>query len=124
MKLRRTPGAGATAISRKRRTTVAFTPQMDDIIRDYYARKLRQPKLSIKRCLEKQLGIPGWRALRRARELGLARTKEKPWSQQELDLLDKNVWKAPDVISRLFRKAGFCARPRPSASQGSSGRAA
>lgn len=106
-----TPSAGAATAPRRRRSSVVFTPQMDDIIRHYYDRKLRQPKLSIKRCLEKQLGIPGWRALRRARELGLSRTREKPWSRQELDLLEKNIWKTTDVIARIFRKAGFPRTP-------------
>lgn len=84
-----------------------FTPQMDDVVREYYAKKLKQPKLNIRNCMERRLGLPGWVCIRRGRDLGLSRTKEKPWTQVELDLLETHIHKAADVIARTFRRNGF-----------------
>jgi len=41
--------------------------------------------------LSQRLGIPGWTIKRRAQVLGLARTKEKPWSEKETSYLESNL---------------------------------
>lgn len=45
-----------------------------------------------------KLGVPAWRVRRWAGELGVARTKEKPWSREDLFYLEENIyrksWKA------------------------------
>ena len=53
------------------------------------------------------LGVPKWYVHRRARELGLSRTKETYWSEQELELLKQNRFYSPAEIQRRMRVAGF-----------------
>jgi hypothetical protein len=94
------------------RSKYAFTTQQDARIREVYALKLgAQKKISIKGTLEKEFGIPGWRILRRARQIGLSRTKEKPWSRTELELLDRSAWKTDGIISGILRQAGYQRTP-------------
>jgi hypothetical protein len=48
----------------------------------------------------------GW-FFRRGRQLGLARTKEKPWSEIEVDLLERWGRLTDAVIQRKFAAAGY-----------------
>jgi hypothetical protein len=41
--------------------------------------------------LSRRLGLPRWVIRRRAQTLGLARTKEKPWSEKEVAYLEANL---------------------------------
>lgn len=53
-------------------------------------------------------GVPGWWIKKRAVEIGCARPiKEPPWSDAELELLERHAWKRLPVIARLFRAAGY-----------------
>jgi len=65
----------------ERRRKYIFAAQLDDRIREIYlccpGAKTRP---SIKQ-LSERVGIPHWTLKKRARELGLARTKEKPWAK-------------------------------------------
>jgi hypothetical protein len=97
--------------SRSRRKYV-FTNQIDELIRAIY---LDRPGAKTRpgiRVLAKKVGIPHWALKKRARELGLARTKEKPWSEPELEILARYAWMSDERI-RLKLKAGLPPRARP-----------
>jgi hypothetical protein len=84
-----------------------FTDQIDQLIREIYlshpgARK--QPGI---RMLAKKLGIPRWALRKRARKLGLARTKELPWSEPELEILERYAWMSDDRIRLKLKAAGY-----------------
>src|SRR5208337_4391732 len=67
----------------KRRRKYIFSDQIDHLIREIY---LSPPKAKTRpgiRLLAKKVGMPHWALKKRARELGLARTKELPWSERE-----------------------------------------
>ena len=58
------------------RRKYVFTDQIDQLIREIY---LNRPAAKTRpgiRLLAKQIGMPHWALKKRARELGLARTKE------------------------------------------------
>ena len=53
--------------------------------------------------------MPHWALKKRARELGLARTKELPWSEAELAILSRYAWMSDERI-RLRLKAAVYKR--------------
>jgi hypothetical protein len=59
------------------------------------------------RKLADQVGIPHWALKKRARELGLARTKEKPWSEAELAILARYAWMSDEHIRLKLKAAGY-----------------
>jgi hypothetical protein len=66
-----------------------FTDQIDQLVREIY---LKSPDAKTRPgirllLLAKKIGMPHWALKKRARELGLARTKELPWSEPELEIL-------------------------------------
>lgn len=89
----------------ERRRKYIFTARIDECIREIY---LRHPNARTRpgiRHLAAQIGIPHWALKKRARELGLARTKETPWSEPELVILARYAWMSDERI-RLKLKAG------------------
>lgn len=54
--------------------------------------------------LSQRLGFPRWTIKRRAQTLGLARTKEKPWSEKEISYLEANLHRLSLTV--LARKLG------------------
>ena len=54
--------------------------------------------------LSQRLGFPRWVIKRRAQTLGLARTKEKPWSEKEIAYLEANLHRLSLAV--LARKLG------------------
>lgn len=85
-----------------------WTPAMDDLIRAYYRLHVTTRRtLSIKSVLGKRFNRPPWAIQQRAAKLGLCRVKEKPWTEPELRLLEKNAWKTEMRIEAIFRAAGF-----------------
>jgi hypothetical protein len=58
------------------------------------------------RVLAKKAGIPHWALKKRARELGLARTKEKPWSEPELTILARYAWMSDERIRLKLKSFG------------------
>jgi hypothetical protein len=93
----------------RRRRKYVFTAQIDERIREIY---LHHPNAKSRpgiRKLADQVAIPHWALKKRARELGLARTKEKPWSEPELAILARYAWMSDERI-RLKLKAAGCAR--------------
>ena len=98
--------ARATAQGRRK---YVFTDQIDQLIREVYpiprGAKTR-PSIPL---LAKKVGTPHWALKKRARELGLARTKERPWTDPELEILTRHAWMSDERI-RLKLKAAGCAR--------------
>ena len=73
------------------RRKYSFPAQLDERIREIY---LADPRVKARpdiRHLAKQVGIPHWAIKKRARELGLARTKQKPWSEAEPGLENRGI---------------------------------
>ena len=90
-----------------RRRKYIFTAQIDQRIRKIY---LSHPDAKTRpgiRQLAEQFGIPHWALKRRARELGLARTKEKPWSEPELATLARYAWMSHERIRLKLKAAGY-----------------
>jgi hypothetical protein len=51
--------------------------------------------------------MPHWALKKRARELGLARTKEQPWSEPELEILARYAWMSDERIRLKLKAAGY-----------------
>lgn len=84
-----------------------FTDQIDQLIREIYLNH-RNAKTSFGiRPLAKKLGMPHWALKKRARELGLARTKEMPWSERELGILARYAWMSDERIRLKLKAAGY-----------------
>jgi hypothetical protein len=91
----------------RRRRKYFFTDQIDQRIREIY---LNDPDAKTRpgiRLLAKQSEIPHWVLKRRARELGLARTKEQPWSEPELAILSKYAWMSDERLRLKLKAAGY-----------------
>ena len=91
----------------RRRRKYLFTTQIDQRIREIY---LSHPDAKTRpgiRQLAEQVGIPHWALKKRARELGLARTKEKPWSEPELAILARYAWMSDERIRLKLKAAGY-----------------
>jgi len=82
------------------------TPQTDQQIRDAYSRQ----RLGDRTALKKVSGMLGWTrsaVCKRGAELGLARIKEKTWTDLETQLLEQFGHLAPTGIQRKLTGAGF-----------------
>ncbi len=51
--------------------------------------------------------MPHWAVKKRARELGLARTKELLWSEAELAILSRYAWMRDERIRLKLKAAGY-----------------
>ncbi|MGE5111208.1 MAG: hypothetical protein ACM3JB_10160 [Acidobacteriaceae bacterium] len=69
----------------------SYTDQIDQLIRKAYLSRLDSKTRPDIRLLAKKVGVPHWVLKKRARELGLARTKELPWSEPELEILHSAI---------------------------------
>jgi hypothetical protein len=84
-----------------------FTDQIDQLIREIYLNH-RHAKTGFGiRPLAKKVGLPHWALKKRARELGLARTKELPWSETELAILSRYAWMSDERIRLKLKAAGY-----------------
>src|SRR5664280_3695079 len=84
-----------------------FTDQIDQLVREIY---LNAPGAKTRpgiRLLAKKVGMPHWALKKRARELGLARTKELPWSERELEVLARYAWMSDERIRLKLKAAGY-----------------
>ncbi len=91
----------------QRRRKYGFSAQIDQRIREIY---LSHPNAKARpgiRHLAEQVGIPHWALKKRACELGLARTKEKPWSEPELAILARHAWRSDERIRLKLKAAGY-----------------
>jgi hypothetical protein len=84
-----------------------FTDQIDQLVREIY---LDAPGAKTRpgiRLLAKKVGMPHWALKKRAGELGLARTKEQPWSEPELEILARYAWMSDERIRLKLKAAGY-----------------
>jgi len=91
----------------QRRRKYVFTAQIDQRIREIYLSQHDANTRSGIRQLAEQVGIPHWALKKRARELGLARTKEKSWSEPELAILARYAWMSDERIRLKLKAAGY-----------------
>jgi len=82
------------------------TAQTDGLIREAYVR-LRAGDRSALKAASWEIGWPRGAVCKRGAELGLARVKERPWSERELEILEKHGHLAPTGIQRKLSDAGF-----------------
>lgn len=90
-----------------RRRKYIFTARLDERIRDIYLTHLGAKTRPGIRQLAEQVGIPHWALKKRARELGLARTKEKPWTEAELAILARYAWMSVERMRLKLKAAGY-----------------
>jgi hypothetical protein len=76
-----------------------FNESSDRLIRECYDSRTK----TIGR-LSDELGFPRWVIKKRAQVLGMARTKEKPWSEKEVAYLEANL--SRQSLAVLARKLG------------------
>jgi len=91
----------------KRLRKYVFTSEIDQLIKEVY---LRNPGAKTRpgiRMLARKVGIPHWALKKRARELGLTRTKEKPWSEPELEILARYAWMSDERIRLKLKAVGY-----------------
>jgi hypothetical protein len=69
------------------RRKYVFTDQIDRLIREIYLDHRDAKTRPGLRLLFKKACMPHWALKKRARESGLARTKDLPWSEPELAIL-------------------------------------
>ena len=84
-----------------------FTDQIDQLIREIYLNHRDAKTHPGIRLLAKKVGVPHWALKKRARELGLARTKELPWSERELEILARYAWMSDERIRLKLKAAGY-----------------
>jgi hypothetical protein len=96
-----------SAPARKAKRKYHFTEQIDQLIRAAYLERGTGRTLIGLKPLVRKLGLPHWALKKRARELGLARTKEKPWSEPELEILARYSWMSDERIRLKLKSAGF-----------------
>jgi hypothetical protein len=101
---RQAPHAG---INKKTKQFYHHTPETDALIREAYEKLRTFGNRRALPALRQKLGWPKHVLTRRGRELGLSRTKEKPWTAEEKDLLEKWGHLALSRICRKLRQAGF-----------------
>ena len=89
------------------RRKYVFTDQIDRFIREsYHNRRDAKTRFNV-RALAKKVGIPHWALKKRARELGLPRTKELPWNEAELGILARYAWMSDERIRLKLKAAGY-----------------
>jgi hypothetical protein len=106
----RAPCPVSTHPSRDRgspRRKYVFTDQIDQLIREIYLHHPGSKSRPGLRGLARKAGIPHWTLKRRARDLGLARAKELPWSEAELEILARFAWMSDERIRLKLKAAGY-----------------
>jgi hypothetical protein len=83
------------------------TPETDNLIREAYEKLRKYGNRRALPTLGAKLRWPKHIINKRGRELGLARTKEKPWSSEEKALLEKWAHLSLKRISLKLRRSGF-----------------
>ncbi len=90
-----------------RRRKYIFTDQIDQLIREIYLNRRESKNHACIPLLSKKVGMPHWALKKRARELGLARTKELTWSERELEILARYAWMSDERIRLKLKAAGY-----------------
>jgi hypothetical protein len=89
------------------RRLYVFTEQIDQLIREIYFNCRHSKSRAGIRLLSKKVRMPHWALKKRARELGLARTKELPWSERELEVLSRYAWMSNERIRLKLKAVGY-----------------
>ena len=95
-----------TSKSRADASTSSPTKSISSSERVYLSHRDAKTRSGI-RLLAKKVGMPHWALKKRARELGLARTKELPWSEAELGILARYAWMSDERIRLKLKAAGY-----------------
>jgi hypothetical protein len=78
-----------------------FNEASDCLIRDHY-----DSRTETVNWLSQKLGLPRWAVKKRAQNLGVARTKEKPWSEKETAYLEANLHRQSlAVLAKRLRRS-------------------
>lgn len=96
-----------TGTCRGARRRYRDTPETDALIREAYDKLRKFGNRRALPALSAKLGWPKYVIKKRGRELGLAKAKEKPWSDEEKALLEKWAHLSLTRIWLKFRQAGF-----------------
>ncbi len=91
----------------KRHRKYNFSDKADQLIREVYLNRCGAKRRSSIQVLAKKIGMPHWALKKRARELGLARTKELPWNEEELASLSRHAWMSDERIRLKLKAAGY-----------------
>jgi hypothetical protein len=83
------------------------TPETDDLIREAYEKLRKYGNRQALPALRAKLGWPKHAVNKRGRDLGLSRTKEKPWTSEEKALLEKWAHLTLPRIRLKLQGAGF-----------------
>ena len=93
--------------TRRGKRKYEFTSEMDDLVRAcYHQFRAYSNRKAITNCARK-LEMPRWAVVRRGRDLGLARSKERLWSEGEVGLLERWGQLTDAVIQRKLKAAGY-----------------
>jgi hypothetical protein len=102
-----TPYVASDGFKAQIRRKYVFADQIDQLIREIYLNHRDAKTRSGIRLLAKKVGMPHWALKKRARELGLARTKELPWNEAELGILSRYAWMSDERIRLKLKAAGY-----------------
>jgi len=102
-----TPYFASARFKAQSRRKYVFNDQIDQFIREIYLNHRASKTRPGIRLLAKKVGMPHWALKKRARELGLARTKELPWSERELEILARYAWMSDERIRLKLKAAGY-----------------
>lgn len=80
---------------------------LDRAITWIYKRRNGNHKLPGLKELSMKTGRPKWTLTKRARELGLSRAKESPWSEPEISILNEYAWMSDERIRLKLKRIGF-----------------
>lgn len=104
---------GFNVVSRREtRRIYEITPEIETVLRKVYSLPFKSKKrqdLGIPSIQDaaRDLSVPSYTLKKFARELGLTRTKDLPWSEEEIKILDEQGYKSTAGLNRIFRKKGF-----------------
>jgi hypothetical protein len=85
------------------------TEYIDQQLRQLYGKRLANGRKAVPSLTEfgQRIDWPKFALTNRARQLGLARTKEKPWSEAELTLVERYAHLTDATIQRKLKSAGY-----------------
>lgn len=95
------------SLARRKPVKYAPTPHGDELIREAY-RKMRN--FGNRDAIQKaatRLCWPAWKVKKRGRDLGLARTKEAPWTDAEIEILERYSWMCAERIAGKLKAGGY-----------------
>lgn len=93
----------------KRKRPRKYVPDeaRDAVIRGAYVKLRKNCDRGALGLAAKITGYPRWQVKARARALGLVRTKEAPWSEEEVAILERWGWMSEEALRLKLRDRGF-----------------